>query len=70
MFTLFVNGIPALRLSGTAEFPARQGSESWQVVDEAGRTIAFYKPKSSEKHAATERLTPAFIYQPLHASHA
>jgi hypothetical protein len=45
MFTLFVNGIPALILAGISEIPARQGRESWQVVDADGRTIASYQPK-------------------------
>jgi len=70
MFTLFVNGIPALRLSGASEIPAPQGSEEWQVVDEKGQTVAFYKPKSARKNAAPDRRTPAHAYQPLHASHA
>jgi len=45
MFTLFVNGIPALKLSGISEIPARRGRESWLVVDAEGKTIASYQPK-------------------------
>jgi hypothetical protein len=53
MFTLFVNGIPVLKLSGVSEFPARQGEESWLVMDEEGNTIASYQPRttrSSHRH--------------------
>jgi hypothetical protein len=46
MFTLFVNGIPVLKLSGISEIPARQGKESWLVVDEEGNTIASYQPRT------------------------
>lgn len=44
MFTLFVNGVPAIKLGSKAEIPSRKGKESWLVVDAAGRTIAFYFP--------------------------
>ena len=42
MFTLFVEGIPAIKLGSTAEIPDRQGDESWQVVDASGSVIATY----------------------------
>jgi len=44
MFTLFVNGIPAIKLSNKSDFPYRRGKESWRVVDANGRTIDFYFP--------------------------
>jgi hypothetical protein len=44
MFILFVNGIPSIKLGKKSEIPARQGEESWQVIDAQGRTIASYWP--------------------------
>jgi len=44
MFTLFVNGIPAIKLGNKSEIPTRQGKESWLVVDADGRMIDFYFP--------------------------
>ena len=54
MLTLFVNGIPVLKLNGISEIPARQGEESWRVADEEGKTIASYQPGKSNprRHAA------------------
>ena len=43
MLTLYVEGIPAIKLSSTSEIPARKGTESWRVVDAAGKTIAAYR---------------------------
>jgi len=43
MFTLFVEGIPAIKLGSTAEIPARQGDESWRVIDATGQVIASYR---------------------------
>ena len=50
MLTLYVEGIPAIRLGHISEIPARQGSESWKVVDATGKVIAAY-------------LSPAYIQQ-------
>ncbi len=44
MFILFVNGVPAIKLGKKSEIPARQGNESWQVIDAQGKTIASYWP--------------------------
>ena len=43
MLTLYVEGIPAIRLGSTVEIPARQGDESWSVVDAEGKVIASYR---------------------------
>lgn len=43
MFTLYVNGIPAIKLGSESEIPAQLGDESWRVVDASGRTIATYR---------------------------
>jgi hypothetical protein len=42
MLTLYVEGIPAIRLADKSEIPARQGSESWKVLDAEGTVIAAY----------------------------
>jgi hypothetical protein len=42
MFTLYVEGIPSIKLGSETEIPAQQGNESWRVVDADGRTIAAY----------------------------
>jgi hypothetical protein len=42
MLTLYVEGIPAIKLGSASEIPAAQGNESWRVVDANGRTIAAY----------------------------
>jgi hypothetical protein len=42
MFTLYVDGVPAIKLGDTSEIPAPQGRESWRVVDAQGKTIAAY----------------------------
>jgi hypothetical protein len=42
MLTLYVNGVPAIKLGDRSKIPIPQGSESWRVVDEQGRTIASY----------------------------
>ncbi len=42
MLTLYVNGIPAIKLGNQSEIPAHQGNESWRVVDADGRTVAAY----------------------------
>lgn len=59
MLTLFVNGVPALKLSGMSEIPSPQGMEPWRVTDEAGRTVASYQPgrpaKPARRHAAEPR---------------
>lgn len=44
MFILFVNGVPAIKLGKRSEFPPRQGTEAWMIVDTKGRTIASYHP--------------------------
>ena len=44
MFILYVDGIPSIKLGRKSEIPARQGAESWLVIDSQGRTIASYKP--------------------------
>lgn len=43
MLTLYVNGVPAIKLGNPSEIPAAQGEESWRVVDDHGRTIASYR---------------------------
>ncbi len=42
MLTLYVEGIPAIKLSNRSEIPARQGNESWKVLDADGKVIAAY----------------------------
>jgi hypothetical protein len=42
MLTLYVEGIPAIRLGNQSEIPAPQGTESWRVVDAEGKTVAAY----------------------------
>lgn len=42
MLTLYVNGIPAIKLGNQSEIPAPQGDESWRVVDADGKTVAAY----------------------------
>jgi hypothetical protein len=42
MLTLYVEGIPAIKLGDKSEIPARQGSESWRVIDAQGNVIAAY----------------------------
>lgn len=44
MFTLFVNGVAAIKLGKRSEIPARRGKEPWLVIDENGKTIASYSP--------------------------
>jgi hypothetical protein len=44
MFILFVDGVPSIKLGKKSEIPARQGKESWLVMDAQGRTIASYWP--------------------------
>ncbi len=67
MFTLFVNGIPVLKLSGISEIPASRGNETWEVVDEEGRTIASYQPKRLGKHPTSKRHTIESGYNHLRA---
>ena len=43
MFTLYVEGIPSIKLGSKAEIPAPQGNESWKVVDAEGTVIAAYR---------------------------
>jgi len=43
MLTLYVDGIPAIKLRDKSEIPAPQGNESWRVVDAKGKTIAAYR---------------------------
>lgn len=43
MFTLYVNGVPAIKLGNVLEIPSPQGEESWRVVDAEGRTVAAYR---------------------------
>jgi hypothetical protein len=42
MLTLYVEGIPAIKLGDKSEIPAQQGNESWKVLDAAGKVIAAY----------------------------
>jgi hypothetical protein len=42
MLTLYVEGIPAIKLGDKSEIPARQGNESWKVIDAKGNVIATY----------------------------
>lgn len=44
MFTLFVNGVPAIKLGDLSELPTRKEKESWLVIDAAGKMIDFYFP--------------------------
>lgn len=44
MLILYVNGIPAIRLSSKSDIPVRRGRESWMVIDAEGRTVASYQP--------------------------
>ena len=67
MFTLFVNGIPVLKLSGISDIPSPQGKETWQVVDEEGRTIASYQPKTPGRHSTSKRHAAKSAYGHLHA---
>ena len=67
MFTLFVNGIPVLKLSGISEIPSPQGKETWQVVDEEGQTIASYRPKKPGKHSPSKRHATESTYGHLRA---
>jgi len=67
VFTLFVNGIPVLKLSGISEIPARQGGEAWLVVDTEGRTIASYQPKRLEKCSPPKRHATKPAYDHLQA---
>jgi len=43
MFTLYVEGIPSIKLGSKSEIPALQGNESWKVVDAEGTVIATYR---------------------------
>lgn len=43
MLTLYVEGIPAIKLGNSSEIPAAHGNESWRVVDAQGIVIAAYK---------------------------
>ena len=67
MFTLFVNGIPVLKLAGISDIPAHQGNETWHVIDEEGRTIASYQPKRLEKRQPSKRLATESAYSHLRA---
>lgn len=67
MFTLFVNGIPVLKLSGISEIPAPQGNETWEVVDEEGRMIASYHPKKPGKCLPSKRHVTEPAYGHLRA---
>ena len=67
MFTLFVNGIPVLKLAGISDIPAHQGKEAWEVVDADGRTIASYQPKRLGKHSASKRHATESAYGHLRA---
>lgn len=51
MYILFVNGVPALKLTRRSEFPQPQGSEAWEIIDEHGRTVAAYSPAEALAHA-------------------
>lgn len=42
MLTLIVDGIPAVKLGNRTDIPERQGEESWMVVDESGKMVAYY----------------------------
>lgn len=44
MFTLLVNGIPAIKLGKKSEFPPRRGKESWLIIDVYGNKVASYSP--------------------------
>jgi hypothetical protein len=43
MYTLYVEGIPVIKLGSTSEIPATKGIESWKVVDAAGNVIDSYR---------------------------
>lgn len=43
MLTLYVEGIPAIKLGSKAEIPELKGEESWHVVDARGRIVARYR---------------------------
>jgi hypothetical protein len=43
MFTLYVEGVPAIKLGDKSEIPAKQGKESWRVIDTNGNVIATYR---------------------------
>lgn len=45
MFTLIVNGVPAIKLGKKSEIPPHRGSEPWLVVDKHGRMVAYYMPE-------------------------
>jgi|GEM_PF-4421947 hypothetical protein len=43
MYTLYVEGVPAIKLGSTSEIPDKEGIESWKVVDAAGNIIDSYR---------------------------
>lgn len=43
MFTLYVEGIPSIKLASTSEIPPKLGDESWKVLDAEGKVIAAYR---------------------------
>jgi len=43
MFTLFVEGIPSIKLGSRSEIPPKKGEESWKVIDAEGKVIATYR---------------------------
>jgi hypothetical protein len=55
MYTLIVNGVPALKLKDQSEIPSRRGHESWRVVDDQGNTIDHYLPFESSKRNVNVR---------------
>ena len=67
MFTLYVNGIPVIKLAGMSEIPAPQGKEAWEVVDAEGRTIASYKPKRLVRCTPSKRHAMGSAYEHLRA---
>jgi hypothetical protein len=43
MFTLYVEGIPSIKLGNKSEIPPKLGKESWKVIDAEGKVIATYR---------------------------
>ncbi len=42
MLTLYVEGIPSIKLGSRSEIPPKLGDESWKVIDAEGKIIAKY----------------------------
>ena len=43
MLTLYVEGVPSIKLGSPAEIPEQHGNEAWRVIDAEGKVIAAYR---------------------------